>query len=46
MKSNYYEMARKNYPDLWNKEMLRRLVQKGRITAAEYEEITGETYEE
>lgn len=46
MKSNYYEMARKNYPDLWNKEMLRRLVQKGRITAAEYEEITGEAYEE
>lgn len=46
MKSNYYEMAKKNYPDLWNKEMLRRLAQKGRITAEEYEEITGEAYEE
>ena len=41
---NYYEMAKRNYPDVWNKEMLKKLVQKGRITAAEYEEIVGEPY--
>ena len=42
---NYIELAKKNYPDIWNREMLRRYVQKGRITAEQYEEITGEAYE-
>lgn len=40
-----YEMAKKNYPRLWNIDMLRTLVEKGRITESEFEEITGEVYE-
>lgn len=44
MAVNYYEMAKRNYPDLWNVEMLRKFVQKGRITEAQFEEITGEEY--
>lgn len=40
-----YEMAKKNYPRLWNIDMLRNLVTKGRITAEQFEEITGEVYE-
>ena len=43
---NYYEMAKKNYPDPWNKNMIRRLVEKGRLTPEEYEDITGEPYDE
>lgn len=39
-----YEMAKKYYPDKWNKEMLRTLVELNRLTAAQYEEITGEPY--
>lgn len=39
------ELAKKNYPDQWNIEMVRNLVVKGRITEEEYEEITGEVYE-
>ena len=42
--SKFYEMAKQNYPDVWNIEMLRRLVSKGRITAEEFLEITGEDY--
>lgn len=40
-----YELAKKNYPSLWNKEMIRNLVEKGRITAEQYKDITGEDYE-
>ncbi len=29
---------------LWNKKMLKNAVKKGKITEAEYEEITGEPY--
>ena len=38
----------KNYYDrgLWNLEMVANAVVKGWITAAEFEEITGEPYEE
>lgn len=39
-----YERAKQNYPDPWNKAMLRRLVGKG-LTPEQYEEITGEPYE-
>lgn len=35
----YYESG------FWNKTMLKNAVSKGKITAAEYEEITGEPYE-
>ena len=40
-----YEMAKKNYPRLWNIDMLRALVEKGRITREQFKEITGEDYE-
>lgn len=39
------EMALRNYArGLWTDDMLAKLVAKGKITAAEYEEITGEGY--
>lgn len=40
-----YEMAKKNYPRLWNIDMLRTLVYKGRITPEQFKEITGEDYD-
>ena len=42
---NVYEMAKKYYPDPWNKEMLKRLVRKGALTEEQYEEIVGEEYD-
>lgn len=40
-----YEMIKRNYDrGLWNKVMVKVAVRKGVISAAEYEEITGETY--
>lgn len=30
---------------IWTKQMLRNVAEKGKLTAAEYEEITGEEYE-
>lgn len=41
-----YKMALKYYPHLWNDEMLRNLVEKGRLTIDEYELVTGHPYEE
>lgn len=39
------EMAKKNYErGLWTVEMLAALVAKGKMTEADYNEITGETY--
>ena len=43
--SKIYDLAKKNYPKLWNIEMLRNLVAKGRITEEQFEEITGEPYD-
>lgn len=43
--SKIYDLAKKNYPELWNIEMLRNLVAKGRITEEQFEEITGEPYD-
>ena len=40
------ELANKNYPKYWTDEMLQRLVAKGKLTSAEYEEITGKAYPE
>lgn len=40
-----YDMAKRNYPHLWNIEMLRALVDKGRITPEQFKEITGKDYE-
>ena len=45
MAKSTYEMAKENYPEHWNKEMMKRLVSKGRLTREQYEEITGEEYE-
>lgn len=42
---NVYEKAKENYPDPWNKAMLKRLVRNGALTEAQYEDITGEEYD-
>lgn len=42
---DYYDIAKHNYPDNWNLEMMRRYVQRGKITPEQYEEITGEAYD-
>lgn len=39
-----YELAMKYYPKLWDRERLIALVNAGKLTEDEYEEITGETY--
>lgn len=36
-----FEMAKQYYPRLWDKSRLEALVEAGRLTAEEYEEITG-----
>lgn len=39
------DMAAANYArGLWTDDMLARLVEKGRLTASEYQEITGTAY--
>ena len=44
--STYYELAKAKWDSgAWNEKMLRALVRAGRITAAEFEEITGIAYE-
>lgn len=37
-----YEMAKKYYPRLWDKDRLDALVEAGRLTRAEADEIVGE----
>lgn len=41
-----YAEAKAKYPKPWNKKMLQRLVRVGQLTPEQYEEITGEAYEE
>lgn len=42
-----FDIAQKNYGrGLWTDDMLAKLVSKGKITSAQYEEITGEAYPE
>jgi len=44
--SKKFKLVKRYYDNgLWNGEMVRNAVVKGWITAAEYEEITGEVYE-
>lgn len=44
--SKKFNLVKRYYDNgLWNKAMVRNAVVKGWITAAEYEEITGEVYE-
>lgn len=44
MSNVIYEKAKENYPENWTDEMLRNLVQRGRLTVSQYEEITGRSY--
>lgn len=45
--SKYFAMAKKYYEDgRWNKAQIAHLVEIERLTAEEYEEITGEPYED
>lgn len=47
MHSKMFEKIKKYYDDgLWNKEMVRNAVIKGKITPEEYAEITGDPYNE
>ena len=39
-----YEEAKKKYPKPWNKAMLKRLVDLGKLTEAQYEDIVGEPF--
>lgn len=41
-----FELARKYYPRLWGLDRLNALMEAGKLTAAEFEEITGNPYEE
>ena len=43
---NVFEMAKKYYPKLWGIDRLKALVTIGKLTAAEFEEITGTEYKE
>ena len=38
-----YELAKKYYPRLWNKERIDALYQAGKLTEEEYHSIVGET---
>ena len=37
-----YDMAKKNYPTLWNREMIDHLHDIGRLTDAEYADVIGD----
>jgi len=41
---NVKALAQKYYPRLWDIERLKALVDAGKLTEADYKEITGETY--
>lgn len=46
MSKAVYALAKKNYPDLWNKGMIDHLHEIGRLTDEEYEKIIKEEEEE
>lgn len=39
-----FSMAEKYYPEYWNKEKLKKMVEANKLSIEEYEEITGEPY--
>lgn len=41
---NVFEMAKAYYPAYWDKARLQKLVEAGKLTAANYKELTGEKY--
>lgn len=42
MSKRFYDIAKRNYPNNWNIEMLRTLLELGRLTQKEYDDIVGE----
>lgn len=40
------DKAKKYYPVLWTKSMLKAMVKNNKLTIAEYEDVTGEPYTE
>lgn len=40
--SKVYEMAKKYYPDKWNRAQIDHLYELGRLTEEEYKDIVGE----
>lgn len=46
MTMTVYEMAKQYFPRLWDKSRLEALVEAGRLTAEEYNAVTGEPYME
>jgi hypothetical protein len=46
MSKRFYDMAKKNYPALWNREMVDHFHEIGRLTDEEYIDIVGEEFEE
>lgn len=43
---DWFEVAKMGYPQFYDKDTLKRWVTRERITAEQYEEITGEAYTE
>lgn len=40
--SKWYKMAKANYPERWNRAMIDHLLEIGRLTQEEYDDIIGE----
>ena len=40
--ASVYKLAKKNYPHLWNRAMIDHLLEIGRLTQEEYDDIIGE----
>ncbi len=45
MSKRFYDMAKENYPDRWNRAMIDNLHDLGRLTDEEYQDIIGEDKE-
>ena len=41
-----YEMAKKYYPSMWDINRLRKLVEAGKLTKKQFEEITNQPFED
>jgi hypothetical protein len=40
--SRWYKLAKEYYPEKWNREMIDHLLEIGRLTKEEYDDIIGE----
>lgn len=45
MSKRFYDIAKKNYPELWNRAMIDNLYNLGRLTDEEYADVIGEETE-